>query len=63
MATNQNDKMATNQNDKMTINQNEQLDMLNMIKPLPETTQRITETTSNASAEDVKTKETRKIFS
>ncbi|PAW40679.1 hypothetical protein CKQ70_13590 [Bacillus toyonensis] len=62
-SSNQNDQIATNQNDQMTINQNEQLDMLNMIKPLPETTQRITETTSNASAEDVKTKRNKKTYS
>ncbi|KIP28509.1 hypothetical protein [Bacillus thuringiensis] len=61
--SNQNDQMATNQNDQMTINQNEQLDMLNMIKPLPETTQRITETTSKAKAEEVKPKRNKKTYS
>lgn len=53
----------SNQNDQMTIDQNEQMDMLNMIKPLPETTQRITETTSNANAEAVKQKRNKKTYS
>ncbi|PEY62569.1 hypothetical protein COJ41_18485 [Bacillus thuringiensis] len=53
----------SNQNDKMATNQNEKLDMLNMIKPLPETTQRITETTSNINVKDVKTKRNKKTYS
>ncbi|HDR7566352.1 TPA: hypothetical protein QCX51_003607 [Bacillus mycoides] len=53
----------SNQNDQMTIDQNEQMDMINMIKPLPETTQRITETTTNANAEEVKPKKNKKTYS